>query len=784
MIIQVLFADTGENIFLEGVKPHTTVREINELVRDQTGVHPSRQRLFIGGEEMEKHRSLLEYFRTSHDAQVDVVCTLTLRCFLPLLLSTLRCPGPMLAEVEVRPHNDEPVLNLKRRIRDKFRIEIQNQRLHVHPCEMTSFFLRRPLDDVRLLSTYLSPNKGGNFLELVVVDDIDRTSFNFFRKEIYIRFPKRIINATKFNDSSQLRFSQAFLCQSQADSKIEQPEQESQVTVDLPPPPPPQTPESDVGKEALAGVIATPNDLEMVSLCEPVVEPWWVTFPLAIDNIIKRDPKVDDIIKVLIKTFKEKFSLLRELLPNLNSNANTIDFSKLLLKYCDGKLSKGGKQLQDDQYIYQDLLMRREDMLLFVAQQGVTSNLFSIPAIFYGSTHQSERTPTVAPLCPMEPLESYGDQEVRFTTPPEPVMKSWCITPSNVIDCGAEPSITYELTGLSYVRRYGSWDIPEHQKTYVEVIMEGSFTVGDAGYKALLEYDSINGFETLDHNQELLMQRKNSHDHEEYAHKIVYYVHDAMEVIIYGPYDMSSLLKKSYITKPFGTSTKEFVKDRQKLFEINKEIRKGELKNPPMPRPAPFYMRVDERFVQQSTPLSSEEIVPSWENRRNLSKNVIGQWCLSRERVSDVTVGEPCASARVFATQCTRGVAKDGRLFIKVNYGRRFPVRSTIDTIFPRSQHVDTFRNAFNFRIQAQFYKSHLISEKLDLQDTADFKIEARHWITRVEHATHTPDICIQFESPKSCLDSTFKVKLANKEWQNANKFQSVPTKELQKVQK
>ena len=762
LIVRIRLAHIGEELYLEGVKPCTTVAELYNLIQTQNGIHSSRQRLYIGGDEMEENKSLLDYFSTSHDAQI---CTLVLRCFIPLLLSTLNCPGPMLAEIEVSPRNDEPIITVKRRIRDKFRIEIANQRIHVHPSEMTTFTLRRPLDDARLLSAYLSPGCGGNFLELVVVNKPEQTRYNETNKEIYVRLPRNVVNSSKFIEANKLQFSSHIQCRSSIYSP-EHPDPTNLKAENLPPPPPPQTPETALATSGAPSPDSHLNDPERN------MQPWWVMLPIQIDKIIKRDPKFEDILKIFAQSI--------QLDEDISSKK-----SRLCLKYCNAKISYGGKQLNKDEFIYKDLLMRREEMLLYVASPGLEGNLNKLPAYFFGLNENvsTDAKPSVPYLCPIEPLSSYDDHGILYTTPSDPFYLSWAIDSGGVTDCGATPQVVLELTGLSYSRKYGSWDIPEHFKTYVELVLEGSFEVGDHGYKALLGQESSKGFENLDHDREMLAVRNISNDHEEYAKKIVYYVQDAMEIIIYGPFNISSLLNSGSLgrSKPFGSSTKEFVNERQKIFDFQQEIRRGEFKNPPMPRPAPFYKRIDDRHLHKTTPLSND-ITQSWEGRRQLSKNVIGQWCLSRERISDVTVGSNQSSARVFASRCTRGVAKDGRAFCKINYERRIPVKSTVDTIFPRSQLIDCFRNSLDFRIQTQFYISHLADDPADMGDTADFKIEFRHWVTRIDHELYSPDDCAQYESPNVGMDVGFKVGLANRKWLESSGLEQLPTIELQKV--
>ena len=789
LILQVFLANTGEDIYLEGVKPCATVGELYELIRARTGIHPSRQRLFIGGEEMSVGSNLLDYFPTSHAAQAQVVCPLVLRCHVPLLISSLTSPGPMLAEVEVRPRNDEPVLLVKRRIRDKFRVEMNNQRLHVHPAEMTSLFLRQPLDDARLLSAYLSPNAAGNFLELVVVDGKEETSFNESNKQIYVRIPQTVMNSSKFTDTENLRFSKVLRGKISEGTPEHQGPPVSLKTEKLPPPPPPQTPESEINRTNQA----SPGDLDVVPAVDPVMELWWVTLVLQIDGIIKRDPKVEDIAKILAQKLRETPSLLvglsnlrLALSDDADMTSDDVSGDKLTLKYCDVKMSKGGKELSKDKHVYNDFLMKREEMLLFISLQKIEENLNMLPDYFFKFNRNIESfRRSVSTIKPLHPLQGYDDVQVLYTSPSDPLTMRWNIEPISVLDCGASPRVVLELTGLSYSRNYGSWDIPEHRKTYVELILEGSFQVGDLGYNALLDRESFDGLENLDHNLQMLATKNcgNMKDREEYSRNIVYYVQDSMEVMIYGPLSVKSLLKPSPFSqsKPFGTSTDQFIKGRKKLFEIGQEIRQGEFRNPPMPRPAPFYMRANERNALKTTTASSE-LIPSWEDRRQLSKNVIGQWCLSRECVSDVTVGNNESNARIFSTKVVRGVEKDGRAFCKITYKRRIPVQSDTATIFPRSYLVDSFRNTLDFRIQTQFHISQLIDDKVDLPDTTDFKFEFRHWVSRVEHHAHSPDHCIQFESPSSELETNFKVSLANQRWRKLTGQDPGPTMELQKV--
>ena len=751
------------------MKPCLTVPELYELIQKETGIHRTRQRLFLGGEEMDDSKNLLDYFTTAHNAHL---CTLTLHCFIPLLLSTFNCPGPMLVEIEVRPRNDEPVVAIKRRIRDKFRIAIRNQRLHVHPSEMTTFTLRQPLDNARLLSAYLSPGSSANFLELVVVNEPEQTCYNTSGRDIYIRIPRSVINTTKFAKCDNLQFSSSLNCKFSSSSPV--PTDPVHLDSDgLPPPPPPQTPETARVQSA-----ASTPDFHLTSVIEANTQPWWITFAINIDSIIKRDPKLEDILKILKQSLRDNFRA-----ETNSSNSSNFNDSHLNLKYCKVKFSGGGKQLPNEKRIYKNLLVRREEMLLFVASPGLEENLDEIPNCLDDLDQKRNAVePSVPQIRPMEPLESYDDYRIIYTIPSDPFHLSWTIGPTGAGDYGAAPLVKLELTGLSYSRKYGSWDIPEHCKTYVELILEGSFNVQDRGYAAMLDRRSANGLENLDHDCAMLSAKRGREEHEEgYSKKIVYYIQDAMEITIYAPHSTPPFRKgaASDRSKPFGSSTNEFIKERQKMFNVQQEMRRGEFKNPPMPRPAPFYKRIDDRLVNKTT-LLADEITQSWKGRRQLSKNPIGQWCLSRERVSDVTVGRNQSTARIFACSCTRGSAKDGRDFCKIKYERRIPIASSADTIFPRSPLVDCVRNSLDFRIQTQFHISKLIEDQVELGDSADFKIEFRHWVTRIDHQLFTPDSSMQFESPSSCMDINFKISLANQKWMKSMGLDDLPANELQ----
>ena len=781
----MVLANTGEDFYLKGIKPSTTILELQKAIQNESGIHQSRQRLFIGGEEMIQTSCLLDYFPTAYHAQSHELTTLVLRCFVPILLSTLHCPGPILSEIETRPRNDEPIINVKRRIRDKFRIEIANQRLHVHPSEMSSRFLRRPLDDTRLLSSYLSPGRGGNFLELIFVERKDQTCFNAMEKELYFRVPCDVINT---RDSAPKRFLQySTVLHYNPDTNADNAEKirDNTPADNLPPPPPPQTPESDLNGDDASG-ITTPFDTSHSA--RPRFEPWWVTLPISIEEIIKRDPKVEDILKEISKVLNDKDLSLKIVLdPDFKNTNEKKNFTNFSLTYGDMKLSRGGKCFNKKDFIYKDLLMRREEMLMIIQTKSIPITLNSIPVSFYGSCNNSTK-PVVPALSPIEPLESYDDKQVLFTSPPDPIKLRWAITPTSVIDCGARPEVDLELTGLSYTRKYGSWDIPKHEKTFVEIDVEGSFCVRDLGYAALVELDSDKEFRNLEHNEEILKKRNIKTDFENQKNKIVYYVQDKMEVVIYGPLNPTSLRTSIPVSlnKPFGSSAKRFVSERKKIFDFHQEVRKGELKNPPMPKPAPFYMRFDERYVKKTSEILNA-IDPSWKDQRQLSKNVIGQWCLSRERVSDVAVSPSqddtsITSSKLYSTQCNRGVFKDGRLFVKVQYERRIPITSSPNVIFPKSQHLDSVRNSFDFRIQAQFQISQLLEDKIDIGDKVDVKIAVRHWVSRVEHFAYMPDKCLQFESPSKGMDTTFKVHLANENWLKTIGEKSFPILELQKL--
>ncbi|XP_078491294.1 uncharacterized protein LOC113475174 [Ciona intestinalis] len=724
--ITVAMGDTRESVVLDGIRSHDKISDLIAMIYKKTGIHPSRQRLFAGGERMNIVAVLGKYFPTL--SQVGN-CWLELRCFIPLLISAQSCPGPMLTEVEVKPRNDEPVIGIKRKIRDKFRIEVPQQRLYLHPAEMTTLSRRQELGNTRLLSCYLSPAEDGNFLE-VLPHFLTPNS-----REIFIRIPMCITNAIEM-EPTELKFPQQFHNSSVVSKEF--------LDVNIPPPPP-QTPEDDLFKED-----PPPQQPDEDK------EDWWLTIPLNLDNVIKRDPTADDVIKCLNRQV-EKFM----------RSFGRID----CLKFATAKVALGGMELSG--CMLGDSQVRSHEMLIYVDDVNLDVKMNKLPRWFRGK----RGNPSAHPITPLYPLSSYRDPGLRFTTPPNPIIMTWVIPPCAPLDLGASPGISLEFTGVSYGRRYGSWDIPQHEKTYVDVTVEGTIDVCDVGLQSMI-LKSAHGEESrLDYDVEVLVNDVTEVD----SSRGFFYVHDVTEVTLLGPVNKTQVGARRNVPPYLPPTT--WGSERRRKSEIDNQLRMGRYGNPILPQPAPIRIRGD---VSHLTSSEVGSVTSSYDCRRQFSETVPGQWYVSREKVDDVTtIGVEISGGKnlgnAFSTSCKRGTTIDGRPYVTVAYTRRCEVTSQQSIITPCTNFVDSFRKSLDFRIQTQFYNCSLLDSEVNIPETESFSVRVQQKVTRVEYAEHTPDVVTQFTSPTLGMEKTIDVNLPTARWRNANNIPDEPTSDLNK---
>nr|XP_026694761.1 uncharacterized protein LOC113475174 [Ciona intestinalis]XP_026694763.1 uncharacterized protein LOC113475174 [Ciona intestinalis] len=743
--ISVAMGDTRESAVLDGICSHDKISNLIAMIYKKTGIHPSRQRLFAGGERMNTVAVLGKYFPTL--SQVGN-CRLELRCFIPLLISAQSCPGPMLTEIEVRPRNDELIIGIKRKIRDKFRIEIPQQRLHLHPAEMTTLSRRQELDNTRLLSCYLSPAEDGNFLEVLPHLPTPNS------REIFIRIPMCITNAIEM-EPTELKFPQQFHNSSAVSKEF--------LEINIPPPPP-QTPEDDLFKEDLSP--QQPDEDK---------EDWWLTIPLNLDDVIKRDPTADDVIKRdptaddVIKrdpTADDVIKCLNRQVEKVMGSFGRIDS----LKFATAKVALGGMELSG--CMLGDSQVRSHEMLIYVDDVNLDVKMNKLPRWFRGK----RGNPSAHPITPLYPLSSYREPGLRFTTPPNPIIMTWVIPPCAPLDLGANPGIFLEFTGVSYGRRYGSWDIPQHEKTYVDVTVEGTIDVCDVGLRSTI-LNSAHGESRLDYDVEVITNDITEVD----SPRGFFYVHDVTEVTLLGPVNKTQVEARRNVPPYLPPTT--WGSERRRKSEINNQLRVGRYGNPILPQPAPIRIRGD---VSHLTSSEVDSVTSSHYCRRQFSETVPGQWYVSREKVDDVTtVGVETSGGKnlgnAFSTLCKRGTTIDGRPYVTVTYIRRCEVTSQQSIITPCTNFVDSFRKSLDFRIQTQFYNCSLLDSEATIPEAESFSLRVQQKVTRVEYAEHTPDVVTQFTSPTLGMEKIIGVNLPTARWRNANNIPDEPTSDLNK---
>lgn len=633
----------------EGNKPSTTISEIQQDISKSQEIHPTRQRIFLGGQLLEPSLTLSHY-------GIKQNFILHVKTFLSVLVSSMKCPGLMLTELEVDPKHCETVRNLKRKLNLKLGIDINLQRLYLNPEEMTSFPRRLELDDISLLSRYITCSNGRGFIELR-----PKTIQSQSSKLLVVKIPVLVQNACD---------SEAFISTYSACN-------ENQPIV-FP----------HMGNE--------------------VKENLWLSLEINRAKIIKRDPLVGDIIKLLRDSTKsEEFSdLLKD--------------EKIKLGFGENRIVYGGKILEEDKKSEGHYMIRFNEELVTIKDNDLAQS--------------SEYKPIVTQAMPIQPLSSYDEVGTRYTMPSEHRRLNWNIAASQQLDLGAEPTLIFETSAFSYSRKFGSWDIIEHYKTYVEILVEGTFYVGDIELKqSVIENDNLET-ESVD----------------ETVNRGTFHLQDGMELSVFGPDSPSFQKLKMINTQPMVWYSKN--PNKRRTAERRQDLETLDREPNPLFRPSPFRFNTRPTNMPEPTELCNSEI--SYD-RPGYSELVIGQWYLGKERVSDVNYPGLNRGKGSFEASCERGVTIDERPYVTVSYDSRCPAMTTTDQ-----------RRAFDFRVQSQFYictKADEFESGKGIPDIKQFTLKFRQNVRKITRVANCSDVTQHLTSGP--LETTLPVRLASWKW-------------------
>ncbi|XP_039258934.2 uncharacterized protein LOC120335493 [Styela clava] len=642
--VHIAIGNTGEIITLQGQKLTDKISAIHDEVFKTKAINPKNQRLFLAGEALEKEKTLSE-------CNITKECALALKCFVPVLVSSLESPGPMLTEIEVSPKHDESIVHLKHKLGTKLGIDVDIQRLYLAPSEMTTFPRRRELDDISNLSRYLSPSGGNNFLELrpKIVSISSKADTIVFKVPMTVQNTRDNTHGYNLPNNELLK----------ADLDV--------------------LPHEHYLKEEL----------------------YWLSLELSTVTIIKRDPIVDDIVKIL-----------QENLRPIGRCQNHDLTSPVRLKFARNRLINGGKYLVPDRKCGEDYQMRTAEQLLNVEIDG-------------HEPPESTEIPAIYLPAPLPPLVSYGEKHTRYSVPKHHICMKWEI-PSKALQKEVNPSVEMEISAFSYSRLCGSWDIAEHYKTYVEILLEGTF------------YTNRN---SDSHNDPNNITRAND----------TVFSQNCMDITILGPENDNI------------SSFKIINKDPMRWYRKSAEgSEKYENKSKTLGRELGFSspFRYDTRPVNMPKPIDVRSDVICY-GKGGFSELVVNNWYIGKERVSDITLQSSKNKTSIFNASCKRGVNLSENPFVKFSYKNMYP--SLIDR--------EENRRAYDFRVQAQFFVCELeedFEKKSNLTDSKRFTIFVNHGVTKTEREPNFSDTVTEFTSPDSGqMETTISVDLANNLWLN-----------------
>lgn len=442
-----IFANGKDVLHLNSVYKCKTTSELKSLISEKLNVNVSRQELYLGVELMKDNKTLHDY------AVNNLSCRIALKCTLPVLISTLDCPGPMFVYVDVDYKNNETISSVKEKIQFKTGIEFAHQRMFLHPKNMTSFPRRQELKNGSLLLQHMSPASRDNFLELIVDAN---GNFGQQGKLLFIRLP---VNSENFKEN---------------------------------------------------------------------LKPEWMTIVISYESIIKKDPSISDVKSLLEKTLSNS-KLKQYYHSKCNVNLKMIDHRTIY-----------SENMQDNSYIFKDFSLRANEKLLYVADE-------KLGLVFNNSSDKQFQA--VPPVHPLLPLDDYNSIDNIYTMPFEPMLSEWSIKPNESLDLGAKPRVEVEFSAVCYSRKFGSWDIAEHNKYYVEITVEGTCESGQLSDFPNLQYNNssfkltILGPEQPRGNNDILlpekqidkMERKNLISLEERDQKITCFPVDLSPIYFPSP---------------------------------------------------------------------------------------------------------------------------------------------------------------------------------------------------------------------------------------------------------
>ena len=639
-----------DEIILEGQTPQTKISAIQQFVHERSGIHVKSQRLFLAGEEINPAKTLRDYC-------IDGECSLQVKSYITVLVSSLEAPGPMMTEVEVRPRRDETVRNVKKKLSCKLGIPEEKQRLYLSAEEMTSFPRRCQLDDFSLISRYLPPSCGESILEV--------------RHHV-----------TKVNIDHSLTFRVPITIQ------------DARATL--------ETLHPTSGTEDIDENINLPHKFGMQSVAG------WLNLDLDTSTIIRRDPLISDLTQLIAENLK----------PKLGGTSDVN--SPITLKFCKNRTVHAGKVLLSSKKSSEDYHIRSQEQLLKVV-------------IDDAEAPENSTTPMVSAPAPIFPMISYDEPGVRYTMPKDPVLMSWQVAPTEELDLGANPRIVLELSAFSYSKFCGSWDIAEHYKTYVEIMIEGTFYVGDT--RKIQES----------------LHDENFDDHSDKS--AVYYAQDMLQITITGP-ENSLTSSPHLVNKNPMTWYRKSAGCRKNEPQLHRNTLDRRIGLP--------HFRHDNRTMNLPSRTKIDNNDVTYGNDGH-SKLFTDSWYFGKERISEITPGDSHnRKKRFFDVKCSRGVTISGNPFLNVTFKSRNAALKNEEQ-----------RTAFDFRIQSQFYICTLEREYRQgttLADSHCFSIAVSQNLLRTKHVPNYSDVVTTATSPRdSSMKTTMSISLANSTWCKAN---------------
>lgn len=430
----------------------------------------------------------------------------------------------------------------------------------------------------------------------------------------------------------------------------------------------------------------------------------WLILEIDKSKIIRRDPLVSDLIAQLQQKLKTSPAMK-------NLSEQSID-----LKFCQSRTVYAGERLIPSKTSSTYYQIRSGEQMI-----KVCTNNTEIP--------ESKIPPMVPVPKPIQPLSTYDERATIYTSPAIPTCMSWTIAPSDELDLGANPSFKMEVSGFSYSRQYESWDIAAHYKTYVEILLEGTFYVGD-----------------IRKNQNILNDEFISHGESE-----IFYTQHLMEVTLTGP-ENATIQNRQLVNKnPMKWYRKSAEGRQNKTMFWEQTLDRQPLESSPF--------RYDSRPMNLPGRTEIHDDGIAYGNNGQ-SQIFINNWYFGKERITHLPLSGD-KMARIMDATCERGVTISGNPTLKVTYKAR------------SSEAInDEQSNAFDFRIQAQFYICTLeedFNNGVKPSSTEKFTVSVKQQLCRTKRVPNRADERSIATSPDDAsMRKTLTINVANMAQLNA----------------